>query len=239
MHYSADGRWRWDGLGWRPAQRPGVFWFIHQPGWLEPVLLMSLIGLVPVVGFFCSFGWLLAARDGLRAGDWRVPPAGFGHFRRGVNFALTAFFYCCLWLAVALALVGLDALALRGGVRVVGPDAVGMLLALLLLVVAAFFFYTFAAVLTIADERGIWATWHPQLVWRTANAAAGASWRFAGVYLLGMACLWLFALSGLGALGLLASAAVYLMTAPALTEVWVAAPREQKAQSLRPRGPRD
>lgn len=185
---------------------------------------MSLLGLVPIFGFLCLYGWLLTTRDNLRAGRLQVPAATFAYWRRGVYFFFTFVFYSLGWLALAFLLFVVDLLLAKGGSHQVGPDAVGLFAALLLLVLAGLFLYTFGAILAIADARGIWATFNPSLVWRTASAS-NASWRFLGAYLLGflaLGALGLIPVFGTLAAFLLASS-VYLMTAPALADIKVPA----------------
>ena len=220
--YSPDHRWWWDGSRWLQAPRPGMLWFLKAPDWLTPVILMSLIGLIPAFGLLFSIGWLLAARDNLRSGDWRVPPASFHYWRRGVYFFFTFIFYTFGWFVLAILLFTLAGLLGKTGHSPAGFDVFALLVILLLLALAAFFCYTFGAVIAISDARGIWATFNLRLVWRTASGSSSASWRFLGAYLLGglaLAAISTF-LPVIGAvIALLLASAVYLATAPALADI--------------------
>ena len=222
--YSPDRRYWWNGTRWLPVARPGLLWFTKTPEWLVPVILMSLLGLIPALGFLCLFGWLLAARDNLRAGVLRVPPASWSHWRRGIYFFFTFLFYTLALILIAFILLALDAFLLKSGHGQIGVDVVILFIILLLFTLAGFFLYTFGAILTIADARGIVSTFNLALVWRTATYSSGASWRFLGAYLLGglgLAAIATFIpLVGVLAAWLLASA-VYLMTAPALAEITI------------------
>jgi hypothetical protein len=220
--HSPDRRWRWDGQQWLKAERPGLLWFTKDPDWMGKVVLMSLLGLVPGFGLLFSIGWLLATRDSLRAGDWRVPKASFGYWRRGVYFFFTFIFYFLAWMVLVLLIFLAGALLAKTGHSPVGADVFWLIAILFLMVLAGLFCYTFGAVIAIADGRGIWATFRPQLVWRTATGSSGASWRFLGTYLLGgltLAAISAF-LPVVGALAaLLLASAVFLAMAPALAAI--------------------
>jgi hypothetical protein len=201
-----------------------MFWFLKTPNWINPVLLMSMLGLIPAFGFLFLFGWLLAARDNLRAGILRVPPASWHYWRRGIYFSVPCIFYTLVWLAIAFLLIFLEFLTIRSGHPLFNFATVGIFAAVLLLVLSGLFCYTFGAVMALADARGILATLNPSLVWRTATGSSRASWRFLGAYVLGGIILFgissLIPLVGILAAWLLASAA-YLMSAPALADITV------------------
>jgi len=74
-------------------------WPFRDPDWLNKVLIMGLIQLIPIVGGINGLGWMLAAIDRLRAGDEKLPPANFDYLGRGVQLFVV---YLVYYLALAL-----------------------------------------------------------------------------------------------------------------------------------------
>jgi hypothetical protein len=76
-------------------------WPFRDPDWLNKILIMGLIQLIPIVGGINGLGWMLAALDRLRAGDERLPPANFDYLGRGIQLFVVYLVYY-----VGLALIG-------------------------------------------------------------------------------------------------------------------------------------
>ena len=182
--------WYWDGGAWRwtvapRAERPGLFWFFEAPDWIGAFLLTAVIGLIPIVGAMVMLGWYLAARDNLRAGYWIVPAAGFRYLDRGAGIWVAQFVYAAVQIVVQLALVFVIVFAV-----VLGAPA-GVIVPLALALVGVWLLgslligFLSAAIIAVADRRGLGAALTPTRVWAAAGANAGASWRVFGAYLLG------------------------------------------------------
>ena len=74
-------------------------WPFRDREWVAKVLLIGLLLIIPIAGAINGLGWMLATLDRLRAGEERLAPAGFAHFRRGLGlFAV----YLVYYLVVAL-----------------------------------------------------------------------------------------------------------------------------------------
>jgi hypothetical protein len=65
-----------------------IAWPSRDPQWLQKVLVIGLISIIPVVGSMVAYGWLLGALDNLRAGRQELPPADFRHLNRGAGLWL-------------------------------------------------------------------------------------------------------------------------------------------------------
>lgn len=102
---SADGHWRWNGEAWVPLL-PGPGWptiplnfgeAITLPTrdreWFRKSGLQGLIGLIPILGWLQTVGWMMAYLDNLRAGDSTLPKPGFRYASRGWRVALVGFIY--------------------------------------------------------------------------------------------------------------------------------------------------
>ena len=72
----------------------------RDPQWIQKIVLMGLIGLIPVAGAIQSAGWMLTYLDNLRAGGEQLPRAGFGYARRGWRLAVVGFCYLLTALVV-------------------------------------------------------------------------------------------------------------------------------------------
>jgi hypothetical protein len=133
-----------------------VAWPSRDPEWVGKVALIGLIGLIPVAGWLCQLGWMLAALDNLRAERPVLPAAGFAHLRRGVNLAVVIVGYSFALLVVCTALFGAGlAVALSAGGR--GASAAGLLLILLsyaVLIVVWLGLVALMPALVVATEHG-------------------------------------------------------------------------------------
>src|SRR5258708_36247713 len=78
-------------------------WPVRDPEWLNKVLIMGLILLIPIVGAIDGLGWMLATLARLRAGEEKLPPANFDYLRRGFQlFVVLLAYYIGLALIAAL-----------------------------------------------------------------------------------------------------------------------------------------
>ena len=68
-------------------------WPFRDPEWVNKILVMGLILLIPVAGGINGLGWMLAALERLRAGDERLPPANFDYLERGFRLFVVLFVY--------------------------------------------------------------------------------------------------------------------------------------------------
>jgi hypothetical protein len=74
--------------------------------WLTKIGLQGLIGLIPILGWFESIGWMLTYLDNLRLGHPSLPPAGFDYLKRGSRVALVGVIYLGLMFIVFYAVLG-------------------------------------------------------------------------------------------------------------------------------------
>jgi hypothetical protein len=78
-------------------------WPLRDPDWLNKVLIMGLILLIPIVGGINGLGWMLATIERLRAGEERLPPANFDYLGRGFQlFVVFLAYYVALASIAAL-----------------------------------------------------------------------------------------------------------------------------------------
>jgi len=68
-------------------------WPFRDPEWVNKILIMGLIQLIPFVGAINGLGWMLAALHRLRAGEERLPPANFDHLGRGFRLFVVYLVY--------------------------------------------------------------------------------------------------------------------------------------------------
>jgi len=68
-------------------------WACRDPKWINKLVLMGLIGLIPIVGPLQQAGWMLAALDNLRAGHREVPAPAFRYASRGGSLFLAGLIY--------------------------------------------------------------------------------------------------------------------------------------------------
>jgi len=79
-------------------------WPFRDPEWLNKILIIGLILLIPVVGGINGLGWMLAALERLRAGEERLPPANFDHLGRGFRLFVVLLVYYLVLIAIAAAI---------------------------------------------------------------------------------------------------------------------------------------
>lgn len=68
-------------------------WPFRDPDWLNKILIMGLIQIIPIVGPITGLGWMLEALHKLRAGEERLPPANFDHLGRGFGLFVVYLVY--------------------------------------------------------------------------------------------------------------------------------------------------
>src|SRR5258708_17778623 len=68
----------------------------RSPGYFGTLVLMGLIGLIPIVGWINSLGWMLAIVDNYRSGRTDLPPAGFPYIGRGATLFLVVLVYALI-----------------------------------------------------------------------------------------------------------------------------------------------
>jgi len=78
-------------------------WPFRDPGWPAKIGIIGLILLIPIVGSINGLGWMLAALDGLRAGEERLPPANLSYLGRGFRLFVVNFVYYFAIFVVAAA----------------------------------------------------------------------------------------------------------------------------------------
>jgi hypothetical protein len=136
-------------------------WPFRDPEWVNKILIMGLILLIPVVGGINGLGWMLAALERLRAGEERLPPANFDHLGRGFRLFVVLFVYYLVLIAIAAAIY-LPAVAIfaqQSQAETSNPVLVSLGVALSLL---AFSFTTFGSLavtfltpaIVLAFDRG-------------------------------------------------------------------------------------
>ena len=186
---SPDNRWWWDGTRWRSRLVEGdldLFWFTTTPEWLNRVLLMGLIGLIPIVGAIVILGWTLNATDMVQRRWKELPPAGFQYLERGVApFVVGLAFALSLFIVVSLMVFLIVVLAMSGRAAVVGAVAVALVLILVIVAwwVASLFLY--ASVLMGSDRLGIVQALDPRRLLELARANQDVSIRVGLIYLAG------------------------------------------------------
>jgi hypothetical protein len=77
-------------------------WPFRDPDWLEKVLIIALILLIPFIGAINGIGWMLATLDRLRAGEERLAPANLSYLGRGVRLFVVELIYAIGITIVAL-----------------------------------------------------------------------------------------------------------------------------------------
>ncbi len=68
-------------------------WPFRDPEWINKILIMGLILLIPIVGGINGLGWMLATLDRLRAGEEKLPPANFDYLGRGFQLFVVYLVY--------------------------------------------------------------------------------------------------------------------------------------------------
>lgn len=109
-------------------------WPFRDPEWLNKILIMGLIQLIPIVGAMNGLGWMLAALQRLRAGEERLPPANFDHLGRGFRlFVVYLVYYGALLLVATVLYVPATVILAQQGKESANPLLVAIGLGLLLL----------------------------------------------------------------------------------------------------------
>ena len=109
-------------------------WPFRDPEWLNKILIMGLIQLIPIVGAINGLGWMLAALHRLRAGEERLPPANFDHLGRGFQlFVVYLVYYGGLFLLGTVLYVPATVILAQQGRDSANPFLVAIGLGLLLL----------------------------------------------------------------------------------------------------------
>jgi uncharacterized protein DUF4013 len=76
-------------------------WPFRDPEWLEKVVIIGLISLIPIVGGINGAGWMMAAIRRLRAGEERLPPGSFDYLWPGFQLFVALLVYYLVVLVVA------------------------------------------------------------------------------------------------------------------------------------------
>ena len=153
-------------------------WPFRDPDWLNKILIMGLIQLIPIVGGINGLGWMLATLDRLRAGDEKLPPANFDYLLRGVHLFVVYLVYY-LGLAVIGAVLYVPAVVLLAQQGHDSANAFFVLLgfALMLLtfsvVTIGSLALTFAmpSIVLAVDHGGIAGGFHVAAIFRRARSA--------------------------------------------------------------------
>jgi hypothetical protein len=189
---SPDRRHYWNGQAWMPVPpaEDTATWWSDAPDWMGPVAVNGLTLLIPVVGQMVVYGWVLAARDELRAGRNLVPLASFAYLSRGWRpFVAQLVWGLCCWVAlVALgAALGasIGAAAGEGGPWGAVAVLLGVLVALAVVAAVVLQLVLVVPVLAICAEVGLAAALHPGYVWGVMRAYPIQVRRGAVIYLIG------------------------------------------------------
>ena len=79
-------------------------WPFRDPEWIEKVVIVGLIGLIPIIGSINGSGWMMAAIRKLRAGEERLPPGNFGYLWPGLQLFVVTLVYLVVLIAGAAVL---------------------------------------------------------------------------------------------------------------------------------------
>src|SRR2546427_1816265 len=114
---------------------PAAFvWPFRDPEWPAKIAIIGLLLVIPILGSINGLGWMLAALDGLRAGDERLPPANLKYVGRGFRlFVVNLAYYLGLLLVAALVYVPAIVILTNQGQGASQPALVSLGLALLVL----------------------------------------------------------------------------------------------------------
>ena len=137
-------------------------WPFRDPKWVEKVVIIGLIGLIPIIGQLNNLGWMLAAIDRLRAGEEQLPPANFDYLLRGLQLFLVLLVYGLVIVAVASVFFVPAVIVLNTQSGEHGNGlliAIGVLLLLLAFAIALIgilvLFALRAAIVLAVDQRGM------------------------------------------------------------------------------------
>lgn len=146
-------------------------WPIHDEGWIEKILLIGLIGLIPIVGAINLYGWMLSILDNLRAGHRNLPPAGF-YLERGLNlFVVRLLYSIAVYLVIGLVAGSiLLSLALQGRLGLAAV-VVTIVIAYPLALMCGILLGAIDPLIAVATERGgVGGGLNPTRVVRLFNA---------------------------------------------------------------------
>jgi hypothetical protein len=109
-------------------------WPFRDPEWPAKIAIIGLLLVIPILGSINGLGWMLAALDGLRAGEERLPPANLNYLGRGFRlFVVNLAYYLGLLLVAALVYVPAVVILTNQGQGASQPGLVSLGLALLAL----------------------------------------------------------------------------------------------------------
>ena len=109
-------------------------WPIRDPDWLQKLLVIALILLIPIVGSINGLGWMLASLDRLRTGEERLAPANLSYLGRGIRLFAVELIYGLAIAAVALVIyIPSVALAIHEGQGSANPALISVAVLLYLL----------------------------------------------------------------------------------------------------------
>ena len=137
-------------------------WPFRDPKWVEKVVIMGLILLIPIIGTIDGLGWLIAAIRRLREGKAELPPANFDYLGKGFEMFIVQLVYSLVAIAAAAVLL-VPAIVLLNSQSGAGGNGLLIALGLLLLfggfgvAIAAFLLYYLIrpAIVLGVDHRGI------------------------------------------------------------------------------------
>jgi LPXTG-motif cell wall-anchored protein len=136
-------------------------WPFRDPKWVEKIVVIGLIGLIPIVGTMNNLGWMLAALHRLRDGDEQLPPANFDNLGKGFELFVVFLVYGIVIVAVTAAFFVPAVILLSTQTGSDGNTVLAIIGVLLLLiafgvaVVAFLLSYAVRAGIVLAfDERG-------------------------------------------------------------------------------------
>jgi len=185
---SSDGRWLWRDVHWIPTPAgggTGVFWFTSTPGWVQTLLIMGLIGLIPFAGAMNIYGYAIVTARNVRAGYRVLPPANFAYIGLGAPVFVLSLAWSAITFLVTLALGGavgyaayqqthslawIIALAVATGVTVLGLANVPAL-------------PLFVPALEMSDREG-WGIFRLHRLVRHATQHWRSAWYGAAIFLL-------------------------------------------------------
>lgn len=109
-------------------------WPLRDPDWLQKLLIIAVILLIPIVGSINGLGWMLASLDRLRAGEERLAPANLSYLGRGLRLFAVELIYGLAIAAVALVIyIPSVALAIHEGQGSANPALISVAVLLYLL----------------------------------------------------------------------------------------------------------
>lgn len=137
-------------------------WPFRDPKWVEKIVIMGLILLIPIIGAIDGYGWLIAAIRRLREGKEELPPANFNYLGKGFEAFIVLLVYSLVAI-VASALFFVPAILLLNSQSGEGGNGLLITVGVLLLfggfgvAIVAFLLYFLIrpAVILGVDHRGI------------------------------------------------------------------------------------